>query len=221
MINSTVHTLTRSPVKTFGSAAINSRLGTRMISTNSKPEQSSTGISRIAAAARNGMSTFREIREKLLPFVKASRIGQTLYLHPSLQALMAEEKYSAQEVLDFLNENFTIGLHGTNGFKAIEEQLKNGRLELIKDFFWTKDVTESTSYAKGEEPIIVVVELPGEKENHFNRICLMHAKHYIAQGYHANVLAIFKKNDKIISKDFVNTKAMIAAKDAFVKTLIS
>jgi hypothetical protein len=49
----------------------------------------------------------------------------------------------------------------------------------------------------------------------------MHAKHYIAQGYHANVLAIFKKNDKIISKDFVNTKAMIAAKDAFVKTLIS
>jgi len=220
MINSTVHTLTRSPVKTLGSAAINSRLGTRMISANSKPEQSSTGISRIAAAARNGLSTFREIRQKLLPLVNPTRVGQTLYLHPILQARMAEEKYSGQELIDFLNQNFSIGLHGTNGFKAIEKQLKSGRLELIKDFFWTKDPSESSSYAIGDDPIIVALELPGEKSP-FHRFCRMQGKHYIAEGYHVNVLAIFKKNDKIISKDFVNTKAVFAAKNAFVKTLRS
>jgi hypothetical protein len=208
--------LATSPLKTLphvGRAVLGARQITQMASQTTKLQKFVTG-------AHKGIQAFTSTRSQLLPCIHASRAGEVLYLHPKVQALIDQKPGQNEGVsLKFLMENFVAGLHGSNGFEMIKNQLSEGVLRLNKDFFWTKDETECTTYAQGQDPIIVVVELPGEKENQYNKVCPLHAKQYIAEGFNANILGIFKKSDKIISREWATTQAFIVASRVFFREI--
>jgi hypothetical protein len=164
-------------------------------------------------AAKKGVIAFKDTKEICAVKLEAPLIGGAVYLNPEVLELAKKNNIDSSDISsDWVVQNFVAGYHGTTNGYGIMSQLVEGNLQLDKQFFFTKDPSESRTYAVGSDPAILLVEIPEDPS--VSKICPLHAKHFIEEGWNAKILGVFKKGDRL-SKGGLYLTAAEAAVDAF------
>ncbi|MFZ4773082.1 MAG: hypothetical protein ACOYK9_03725 [Chlamydiia bacterium] len=129
----------------------------------------------------------------------SSVVGAPIWLNEKVK-----RRFKDTQVSDaLLRSTYSTGFHGTSNVAPFLEELRcarkapNGSI-LVKGIglFYTDDTSEARTYTVlGSNPAIIALEIKNEASH--QNVCPMHHKNYISENAKVEVLAIFKKGDKI------------------------